>query len=347
MRTLLTASAVCAVLASLVSSLVIERHELVTTISQRESVPYGFHPMPAKKKKCGGRPSVSSSFEPHSYSASISMTSTTGSSASGSTISPISLSYTQSYGTDSSTSSFVVATSTSSSQTTISTISSSTSDTVTSTSTDSSISSQATSLTGSTTAESSTMSESSTTSSTTDSSSTSESTTSTTSTTTESSTTSSSATMTATGPCSTITGSYVLQVLPNTGDDTVDGNFAELQSAFGSGYRVSLNANRQNAQQFRFNADCSFATADGSLLAMVGDQANLHYQYFFSSVQDASSAVNVNWEANVCNMNPDNTLACTVMDQSTFQVTPGDPQLEIGNQNYGEELIINLIPVSG
>lgn len=127
----------------------------------------------------------------------------------------------------------------------------------------------------------------------------------------------------------------------------VDGNFAQLQSAFGSGYRVSFSANRQNAQQFRFQSDCTFTTADGGLLAMIGGSANLHYQYFFPSVQAASALVNVNWEADICSMNADNTLTCTAMQQSIFQVTPGDPLLQLGDQNYGEQVTVNLVPVPG
>ncbi|KAF3014451.1 hypothetical protein E8E14_008894 [Neopestalotiopsis sp. 37M] len=149
---------------------------------------------------------------------------------------------------------------------------------------------------------------------------------------------------TVTGPCATITGTFVLQG-SGTGDFAVDGNFAQLQSAFGSGYRTTFSANRQNAQQFRFNADCTFSTSEGRLLAMVGGNANLHYQYFFPSVEEASALVNVSWEADLCSMNADNTLTCTAMQQSIFQVTQGDPLLQIGDQNYGEALTINLIPV--
>ncbi|KAK6198275.1 hypothetical protein LQW54_010424 [Pestalotiopsis sp. IQ-011] len=168
------------------------------------------------------------------------------------------------------------------------------------------------------------------------------------STTTSSITTSETSTSaTATGPCATITGSYVLQVFGSTGDFAVDGNFAQLQNAFGSGYRVSFAANGQNAQQFRFQPDCTFTTADGGLLAMIGGTANLHYQYFFPSVQAASALVNVNWEADICSKNADNTLTCTAMQQSIFQTTSGETLLELGDQNYGEQITVNLVPVPG
>ncbi|ETS73330.1 hypothetical protein PFICI_14935 [Pestalotiopsis fici W106-1] len=149
---------------------------------------------------------------------------------------------------------------------------------------------------------------------------------------------------TVTGPCATITGAFVL-LGSGTGDFAVDGNFVQLQNLFGSGYRASFSAARQNAQQFRFNGDCTLSTSDGGLLAMIGSTTNLHYQYFFPSVQDATALINVNWEVDVCKMNADTTLTCTAMEQSIFQVTPGDPLLEIGDQLYGEQVTINLIPV--
>lgn len=110
---------------------------------------------------------------------------------------------------------------------------------------------------------------------------------------------------------------------------------------------MSFSANRQNAQQFRFQPDCTFTTADGGLLAMIGGTANLHYQYFFPSVQAASALVNVNWEADVCSKNADNTLTCTAMQQSIFQITPGETLLQLGDQNYGEQITVNLVPVPG
>jgi hypothetical protein len=153
----------------------------------------------------------------------------------------------------------------------------------------------------------------------------------------------------ATGPCASLVGtSYVLQA-SNTGDFTIDGNYAQLESAFGSGYRTSFSANRQNAQQFSFRADCTFGAADGTLEFMVGGQANLHYVYAFASTATAAALVNnVNWEVMICDIQnaADNTLlACTAMGQSVLQATQGDPLLQIGDQNYGEQVMINLVPV--
>lgn len=164
------------------------------------------------------------------------------------------------------------------------------------------------------------------------------------------STTTTTSTTTSSSPNLCPTGTFVLQA-SGTGDFAVDGNFAQLQSAFGSGYRTLFSSNRNNAQQFKFStgngADCALLSADGNLLTMIGGNANLHYVYLFPSVQAAAALVNVNWEALVCTKNADNTLSCTGMSQSIFQVTPGDPTLELGDQNYGEQVTINLVPVPG
>ncbi|UQC91101.1 uncharacterized protein CLUP02_16635 [Colletotrichum lupini] len=132
-----------------------------------------------------------------------------------------------------------------------------------------------------------------------------------------------------------------------TGDANVDGKWAALSPAFGSGYRLRFDTTRQLAQQFRLRPDCALTTADGTFVAMVGGTANLHFQYFFQSTAIASSLVNVNFEADVCQRNADNTLTCTAMGQSIFQVTPGDPSLQLGDENYGEVVTINMITVPG
>ncbi|KAL0935837.1 uncharacterized protein CTRU02_208051 [Colletotrichum truncatum] len=160
------------------------------------------------------------------------------------------------------------------------------------------------------------------------------------------SSTSTSSTSSPTGPCSTLTSAYYLRG-SNSGDFTVDGNFARLEPVFGSGYRVAFSTNYQNAQAFRFQPDCTFTTSDGSVLAMIGGNASLHYQYFFPSVAAATALINVNWEANICQRNDDNTLTCSAMNMSIFQITPGEPLLQLGDQNYGAQVTINLVPVPG
>ncbi|KAK1456530.1 hypothetical protein CCUS01_09977 [Colletotrichum cuscutae] len=148
------------------------------------------------------------------------------------------------------------------------------------------------------------------------------------------------------GPCAINTAAFVFQA-SGTGDVNVDGKWAALSPAFGSGYKLRFDTTRQLAQQFRLQPDCALTTADGTFVAMVGGTANLHFQYFFQSTAIASSLINVNFEADVCQRNADNTLTCTAMGQSIFQVTPGDPSLQLGDENYGEVVTINMITVPG
>ncbi|KXH50900.1 hypothetical protein CNYM01_03354 [Colletotrichum nymphaeae SA-01] len=150
------------------------------------------------------------------------------------------------------------------------------------------------------------------------------------------------------GPCAINNAAFVFQA-SGTGDVNVDGKWAALSPAFGSGYKLRFDSTRQLAQQFRLQPDCALTTADGTFLAMVGGTANLHFQYFFQSTAIASSVVtgNPNFEADVCQRNADNTLSCTAMGQSIFQVTQGDPSLQLGDQNYGEAVTINLVQVPG
>lgn len=129
----------------------------------------------------------------------------------------------------------------------------------------------------------------------------------------------------------------------------MDGKFGQLEDVLFSGYRVVFNSDATDAQQFSIQPDCSLTTADGNLLAMVGGQLNLHPLWFFPSVQAASALVNVNWEAIICSANADQTLTCTGMQQSIFQVPSGNSckMLQLGDQNYGEQVTVNLIPVPG
>ncbi|KAI1841788.1 hypothetical protein JX266_012055 [Neoarthrinium moseri] len=345
------------------------------------SAPLELRAAPIRKRKCGGKPTGSSSSVSQSQSSTTTVPTYPVTSMSSSTASSTTVTSTESSLTSTSTSSVQsssqssVSSETSSSTTTASSSSSVLPDTSSST-TDSSTISSSTSTFSTSTETSSIPSTSTTTSSesltstfssststetsssvvSTTTTSASESTTSTsssasetiTSTSTESSTSSSTSSTTSSATaCATATGTYVIQA-SNSGDFTADGNFAQLQQAFGNGYRVLFSANRQNAQQFRLNADCmTFATADGGLIAMVGDNAPLHYQYFFPSVEDARATVNVDWEVDVCSFNADQTVSCTVMGQSIFQITQGDPTLEIGDQLYGEPITLNLVPVPG
>lgn len=148
-----------------------------------------------------------------------------------------------------------------------------------------------------------------------------------------------------TGPCGTLVGSAFVIQASGTGDFAIDGNYAQLQSAFGSGYRISLSANRLNAQEFTFNADCTVSTTPNAEILMIGGITNLHYVYGFPSTADASALVNVSWEVLICTQNADFTLSCTSMSQSIFQATPGDSLLQLGDQNYGEQVTLNIIPV--
>lgn len=133
--------------------------------------------------------------------------------------------------------------------------------------------------------------------------------------------------------------------VPN--DPNVNGVYARLQNAFGNGYKVVFNGAQSAAQTFKFNQDCTLATADNGLLAMVGDRTPLHYQYFFPSVMEAQATVpGIEWDLDACTLNADGTLACTAQDQSIFQFATTDYTLEIGDQVYNEAVSIVMEPVT-
>lgn len=79
---------------------------------------------------------------------------------------------------------------------------------------------------------------------------------------------------------------------------------------------------------------------------MTGADASLHYVYLFPSKAEATATVNVSWELMYCSVSTGQTLTCTSRGQSVLQITPGDPTLQIGDQNYGAEVTLNMVPAS-
>lgn len=180
------------------------------------------------------------------------------------------------------------------------------------------------------------------TTSSTDTTSTSSSTTSSSTTSSTSSTTTSASTTTTSAACAT-SGPYQINAF-GSGDTTVDGKYARIQPFLGSGYRVTLDASLTNAQKFNLACDGTLLTAGTNLQAMVGGTSNLHSVFFFPSTAAASALVGVNWELFCCTGSVGTLLSCTAMGQSVFQIQPGDPTLQLGNQNYGETVTLRLLP---
>ena len=65
--------------------------------------------------------------------------------------------------------------------------------------------------------------------------------------------------------------------------------------------------------------------------------------FFFPSTSSAAAQFGGNWEALVCAKSLVNTLSCSAAGLSVFQAGIGNSYLQLGDQNYGVQVVVSLV----